>query len=577
MTTNNNIIGLIKAGPQIWNEWKATAAKELRILDGVELVGLQLDGIDFSGMSMQRAKISRCSMRNAKFIAANLSHSQLHGNDFSGAKFIATAFEGASLNECNVHGASFLTASVRGAKLEQMDFREHDLRSLDLRDTSLAYSNLTGQTLAHMDLSGINLQGADLQGADLTRANLTRADMKNANVCNAKLQGVNFRGANLESVALCGHDLQNADFHKANMVDCDLREANLQGANLSGCDISGSRLWKIQTSNWDIAGIKCREAYWGKAANKKTQYRNHEFERIYAENPVIELSYPYRLMGTELVTLPIFIEHLEATFWGIVLRLKSVEDVAGGAKVTLIIEEPGRHRPSELKEELQKEASKIQMAQLSLRRNNALQTQLKEEVANIKEKFWPRLLELSAENEREHVRNLTVVFMDLKGFSQWGDDELSDKLGLFRGLVKPILNKWQAGYPNMEGDSLRVTFRNASAGLACACMMRGVLTAAGFEVRVGVELGEVTVVHNEITDISDLEGTSISMAARLEAVAEPGQVLATERIRHYADRKGLFEFTPVKPRLGKSIGNRAKGDIIDCYAVEMYPAGHNGL
>jgi class 3 adenylate cyclase len=246
-----------------------------------------------------------------------------------------------------------------------------------------------------------------------------------------------------------------------------------------------------------------------------------------------------------------------------------VEDVPGGARVTLVVEEPGRHRPSELKQELQKEATKIQMAQLALRRNGVLQGQLKEEVANIKERFWPRLLELSAENEREQVRNLTVVFMDLKGFSQWSDDELSDKLALFRGLVKPILKKWHAGYPNMEGDSLRVTFRNASAGLACACMMRGVLTAAGFEVRTGVELGEVTVVHNEITDISDLEGSSINMAARLEAVAAPGQVLATEKIRHYADHKGLFEFKPVKARLAKSIGSREAGDVVACYAVEM--------
>lgn len=567
------MVELIKAGPKAWNKWKAGASKEHRILDGIELIGLELDNIDFSGISMQRATINDCSLKGAKFISANLSHSNLRNNDFSDARFIATTLESADLSDCKIVGASFLTATVRGARLERIDFRGHDLRSLDLRHTSLANSNLEGLLLQRFDLSGVNLEGANLANANLTKVNLTEANLQKANLCGAQLQNAIFRKANLEGADLRGQDLSNIDFENARLVNCDLREANLKGANLSGCDITGSRLWKIQVTNWNIADIKCREAYWGKATNKTTVYRNHEFERMYAENPTIELSYPYRLIGTELATLPILIEHLEATFWGIVLRLKAIEDVAGGARVVLVVEESGRHRPSELKQELQKEATKIQMAQLSLRRNGVLQGQLKEEIANIKERFWPRLLELSAENEREHVRNLTVVFMDLKGFSQWGDDELSDKLGLFRGLVKPILNKWQAGFPNMEGDSLRVTFRNVSAGLACACMMRGVLTAAGFEVRVGVELGEVTVVHNEITDVSDLEGSSISMAARLEAVAEPGQVLATEKILHYADHKGIFEFTPVKAKLRKSIGDKAAGDIVECYAVEMRRSG----
>jgi uncharacterized protein YjbI with pentapeptide repeats/class 3 adenylate cyclase len=563
------LVELIKSGAQTWNEWKANAAKQARILDGIELTDLKLDNIDLSGVSLQGAVLRRCSLKNARFISANLSNASLQHSDLSGARFIAATLKGADLSDCRIRGANFLTASVRGARLDRVDFRGHDLRSLDLRDTSLAMCNLEGQMLANVDLSSVNLQGANLRDACLSGANLTRADLQDANLCGAQLTGAIFRKANLNGADLHSQDLSGVDFESATLTDCDLREAKLQGANLSNCDITGSRLWKIQVANWNIAGIKCGSAYWGKSPNKKTLYRNHEFERIYAANTTVELSYPYRLIGTELATLPILIEHLEATFWGVVLRLKSIEDVAGGARVTLVVEEPGKHRPSELKQALQKEAETIQLAQLSVRANPLMQSQLKEEIANIKEKFWPRLLELAAENEREQVRSLTVVFMDLKGFSQWGDDELSDKLALFRGLAKPILNKWRAGYPNMEGDSLRVTFPNAAEGLACACMMRSVLSAAGFEVRTGVELGEVTVIHNEITDISDLEGTSISMAARLEAVAEPGQVLATEKIRHYADNKGLFAFTPVKARLGKSIGDKAAGDIVECYAVEM--------
>jgi len=158
--------------------------------------------------------------------------------------------------------------------------------------------------------------------------------------------------------------------------------------------------------------------------------------------------------------------------------------------------------------------------------------------------------------------------MDLKGFSKWRDDELSEKLSLFRGLVKPILNKWSGNHPNMEGDSLRVTFTNATAGLSCACMMRNVLTAAGYELRVGVELGEVSVIRNEVTEILDLEGVAVSMAARLEAAAEAGEVLVSHRVRHYAERSDLFTFIPKRVALKKSIGSFAQGEHIDCFAVE---------
>src|SRR5690606_30504276 len=134
--------------------------------------------------------------------------------------------------------------------------------------------------------------------------------------------------------------------------------------------------------------------------------------------------------------------------------LKSINEIAGGALVKFVVEEAGPHNPTELKAQLQDEAERIQLAQPALRRDAKLPVQLKEKIAAIREEFWPRLLELAADHERQQVRNLTILFMDLKGFSRWKDEELSEKLSLFRGLVKPILKKWEAGHPNMEGDSL---------------------------------------------------------------------------------------------------------------------------
>jgi len=98
-------------------------------------------------------------------------------------------------------------------------------------------------------------------------------------------------------------------------------------------------------------------------------------------------------------------------------------------------------------------------------------------------------------------------------------------------------------------------------------MLRNVLTAAGFELRIGVELGEVAVVHNEVTDVLDLEGVAVSMAARLEAAAKPGEVLVSHKVRHYTARADLFKFIPRRVPLKKGIGMLEPGEFVECFAV----------
>lgn len=555
-------------GAVSWNAWRKKRGSGEINLDGIELADLNLDDVDLSKVSLRNAKMTRCSFKQADFISADMRGALLTHNNFTGAKLIAANLTKADLSNSVLLKANMLAAITSHTKFENIDFKGHDIGGFVLKNVSLAGCNLAGQQLARIDFSSSNLDGVNFSGADLSGAILTSTSLVGAKLKQAKLTGVVAKSANLSGVDLTSVDLSKADFTGANLSGSDLRESNLSNVKLSHANITGAKLWTVTTTGWTIANITCSYAYWDKAGKEKTVYRNHEFERIFAEAITIELRYPYRLADHELATLPIFIEHLAAVHWGIILRLKSISDVAGGALVQFVVEEVGSHNPAELKAQLQSEADRIQLAQLVLRSNAQLHMQLKEKVAAIREEFWPRLLELAADHEKDQVRNLTVLFMDLKGFSKWTDDELSEKLSLFRGLVKPILKKWAADHPNMEGDSLRVTFKNATVGLSCACMIRNVLTAAGFELRLGVELGEVAVVHNEITDIADLEGVAVSMAARLEAAAEPGEVLVSHKIRHYTERSGRFTYTPRRVPLKKGIGDMVSGDFVECFAVE---------
>lgn len=560
---------ILRTGAKEWNNWRKKHPDAKINLDGCTIKNLVLDEVNFSGISIENAVLNNCSLKNANLISTSFKGSNLQQNDLSGAKLIAANLHDANLTESILTKASILTAKTRGAILDKIDFRGHDLGGLDLGSASLAYSNLNGLALSKLDLSNINLTGANLENTDLTDSNLTGANLSQARLQNANLRGANFTDANMHGVDFRKSNLEGLDFTGADLTECDFREANLENAVLVNANISDAKLWRIQSRGWDISNLKCETAYWDNTGREKTAYTRHEFERIYREAITIELKYPFRLTNSELMTLPMLIEHLQASQWGTILRLRSIRDVAGGALITLVVEESGKFSPTEVQYELEDEANRIQAAQLGVRINNELQNELKEAMAAVKNHFWPRLLELAAEHDREQIRNLTVVFMDLKGFTSWTSTEMSEKLALFRGLLKPVLDKWHAGHPNMEGDSLRVTFRNATAGLSCACMMRSILTAAGFEVRVGVEMGEVSVVHNEVTDISDLEGTAVSMAARLESIARTGEVLATAKVRHYTDFQGNFRFVSRNARLNKSIGNKKIGDLVECYSVEM--------
>ncbi len=559
----------IKKGVKSWNSFRKLLPAHQINLDGIELANMNLDDYDFSKLSFRRCKIQGCSLRGTDLISANMDAASLTGNDFTNAKLIAVQLTDADLSGSILLNANLLTAVTRRTKLENIDFRGRDISGLSLRGVSLAGSNLEGQELARIDFSGSNLQKVNFSNANLTQAIFTNANLVGANFKGAKTEGAVFKNANLSGCSLFQQNLTKVDFTDANLQDVDLREANLNKTKLAQTNLSGAKLWKISTQGWTLSNVICNSAFWDKAGKEKTVYRPHEFERIFADFITIELRYPYRLADHELATLPIFIEHLTAVHWGIILRLKSISDVAGGALVQFVVEEVGSHNPSELKDQLQIEAERIQLAQLVLRSNTELHLQLKEKIAAIREEFWPRLLELAANHESGQVRNLTILFMDLKGFSKWKHDELSEKLSLFRGLLKPILKKWGAAHPNMEGDSLRVTFKNATAGLSCACMMRNVLIAAGFELRIGVELGEVNLVHNEVTDVPDLEGVAVNMAARMEAAADPGDVLVSHKVRHYAERSGLFTFTAKRVSLKKDIGELQQGEMVECFAVEM--------
>ena len=139
------------------------------------------------------------------------------------------------------------------------------------------------------------------------------------------------------------------------------------------------------------------------------------------------------------------------------------------------------------------------------------------------------------------TENVTILFTDLVGstalsseLSPGAADEI--RRGHFAILRKAVSSSDGEELKNL-GDGLMVVFPTASAGLSCAVSMQQLVEMANRSVerslglRVGLSTGEVTREDN------DYFGDPVVEAARLCALADAGQILATELLRGLSGRR----------------------------------------
>ncbi|MEE4245468.1 MAG: pentapeptide repeat-containing protein [Kangiellaceae bacterium] len=573
MSSQSDIEQRLALGAKGWNKWRSDENHSTLDMSDMELSNRDLAGYDFSHCVMSRCQIAKTNLSDASFIRARLDYASLVESNLSNANLIASDLSHANFSNAVVFGAKFLTAS-----LNQTNFSFIDFVGLSLQGLNFSGAKLHGSNLAHQNLSSMDLSGADLSLADLTEATLQGSNLQKADFSQATLTDCVFQEADLRYADFTDADLTNADFSSMNLKgvcfkNCDLRNASFENSKLDEANFDSAKLYNITIAGWSIRDVICKEAYWDKEGIVVSKYRKGDFERLHSEPIVIDVRYDKFLAPHEFSTLPILVEHLEASYWGIKLRIKTIEEVAGGSLVKLVVQDTGGHNTQTLEQQLREEVSHLIAAQMAMRNDRLLLTDFKEAIANVKNDFWPKLLELAADNELGQMRTYTVMLLDLGGFSRWKGEELAEKLSLFRGLVQPILKRWKANHPNMEGDSLRASFQNASVGVACACMIRNVLVAAGFNCRIGLDLGEVTLQYNEVTEQTDISGEAVSFAARLESMCDDKQVIISERVWHVVNRQTeYFMLTPLVKELAKGVGSLSQGDRIQCYQVDMIKA-----
>src|SRR4029077_14507589 len=132
--------------------------------------------------------------------------------------------------------------------------------------------------------------------------------------------------------------------------------------------------------------------------------------------------------------------------------------------------------------------------------------------------------------ERVERRLAAILAVDVAGYSRlMGAEEegtLAQRRAVRRELGDPKIREHRGRIVKTTGDGLLVEFASVVDAVRCAAeMLRGMIDRElalsderRLKLRIGINLGDV------IADGDDIFGDGVNVAARLEALAEPGGI-----------------------------------------------------
>jgi TolB-like protein/class 3 adenylate cyclase len=156
-------------------------------------------------------------------------------------------------------------------------------------------------------------------------------------------------------------------------------------------------------------------------------------------------------------------------------------------------------------------------------------------------------------------RLVAILAADVVGFSRlMGADEVGTLAALKsrrRDVLNPLVARHQGRIFKTTGDGVLVAFDSAVGAVECAVALQAAMPAANaarpdgaqIVLRVAVNLGDV------IVEGSDLYGDGINVAARLEAIAEPGGILLSGPAYDQVKNKIRLGFEDLGTRVLKNI------------------------
>ncbi len=123
----------------------------------------------------------------------------------------------------------------------------------------------------------------------------------------------------------------------------------------------------------------------------------------------------------------------------------------------------------------------------------------------------------------------TILFTDIVGSTdraaELGDQRWRDLLESFYGVVRRAIPGFRGVEVGTTGDGVLATFDGPARGIRCARSIADAVVSLGVQVRTGLHTGECEVLG------SDVGGIAVHTAARVAALAQPGEVLVSHTVK----------------------------------------------
>lgn len=150
-------------------------------------------------------------------------------------------------------------------------------------------------------------------------------------------------------------------------------------------------------------------------------------------------------------------------------------------------------------------------------------------------------------------RLAAVWFADIVGYGRLAsrnEDEALHLVRVFQRACRDLVHRHEGRLVKFIGDGALAEFSSAEAAVRAACGLEPVFRAraeadglAPPQLHIGLHVGEIATGPD-----GDLYGEGLNLAARLEGLAGPGQVLVSEDVRRQLHQRPEFRFIPLGER-----------------------------
>ncbi len=150
-------------------------------------------------------------------------------------------------------------------------------------------------------------------------------------------------------------------------------------------------------------------------------------------------------------------------------------------------------------------------------------------------------------------RLAAVWFADIVGYgrlSSRNENEALQLVGVFQRTCRDLVHRHEGRLVKFTGDGALAEFPSTEAAVRAACGLEPTFRARAKDAQlppphlhIGLHVGEIATGPD-----GDLYGEGLNLAARLEALAGPGQILVSEDVQRQLHHRPEFRFAPVGER-----------------------------